>query len=198
MVLVDIGNTHYHILENEKIYNLKFPKKFDEKIYYISVNKEKEKEFLKLNPKAINLKEYVEFKTNYKNIGIDRIMACLSIENGVVIDCGSAITIDIMENGIHKGGIIAPGLFSFKEAFSKISKVLKVDYKKIDLDKLPNNTNDALIYGSVGLIIDFIKKFDLPYYFTGGDGEFLSKFVDGIYIKDLVFKGMKKVIKEKL
>ena len=198
MVLVDIGNTNYHILENNKFYNLKAPRKFDGEVYYISVNSEREKKFLELNPNAINLKEYVEFKSSYKNIGIDRIMACLTIENGVVIDCGSAITIDIMENGVHKGGIIAPGLFSFKEAFSKISKVLKVEYKKIDLNRLPTNTNEALIYGSVGLVVNFIKKFNLPYYFTGGDGEFLSEFVGGIYIKDLVFRGMKKVIKEKL
>ena len=198
MVLVDIGNTHFHILENGKIYNLKTPKKFDDKVFYISVNKEKEKEFLKLNRDAVNLKNVVEFKSSYKNLGIDRIMACITIENGVVIDCGSAITIDVMEGGIHKGGIIAPGLFAFKEAFSKISDVLKVDYKKIDLNYLPKNTNEALIYGSIGGVISLIKKFKLPYYFTGSDGEFLASFVDGIYIKDLVFKGMKKVIKEKL
>jgi len=198
LVLVDIGNTHFHILENEKIYNLKTPKKFNDKVFYISVNKEKEKEFLKLNRDAVNLKNVVEFKSSYKNLGIDRIMACITIENGVVVDCGSAITIDIMENGIHKGGIIAPGLFAFREAFSKISDVLKVDYKKIDLNRIPSNTNDALIYGSIGGVISLVKKFNPPYYFTGGDGEFLASFVDGIYIKDLVFKGMKKVIKEKL
>jgi len=198
LVLVDIGNTNYHICESEKIYNLKEPKKFDDKVYYISVNKKKEKEFLELNPNAINLKDYVKFKSNYKNIGIDRVMACKSIENGVVVDAGSAITIDVMKNGIHQGGIIAPGLFAFKEAFAKISEVLKVEYKKIDLNKLPSNTNEALIYGSVGIVVDFIKKFEGPYYFTGGDGKFLSEFVEGIYIKDLVFRGMKKVIKEKL
>ena len=198
MVLVDIGNTNYHILENEKIYNLKEPKKFNNKIYYISVNKEKEKEFLKLNPNAINLKYYVDFKSSYKNLGIDRIMACISIDNGVVVDAGSAITIDVMKNKVHQGGIILPGLFAFREAFVKISKVLKVEYKKIDLEKIPQNTNEALIYGSVGAIINLIKKFEPPYYFSGGDGKFLSEFIDGIYIKDLVFRGMKKVIKEKL
>ncbi len=196
MILIDIGNTNYHILENERIYDLKKIKKFNKKIFYISVNEQKEKELLKLNPSAINLKNYVNFKTDYKNLGIDRIMACKSIKNGVVVDAGSAVTIDIMQNGVHKGGIIMPGIFAFKEAFVKISKVLDMEIKKFDLDKLPQNTNEALLYGSVGAILEIIKSFKGPYYFTGGDGEFLSSFVDGIYIKDLVFRGMEKTIKE--
>ena len=198
MILADIGNTNIHIYKNGKIFNIKKPQKFDEKVYYISVNKDKEKEFLKLNPDAVNLKNYVDFKTNYKNLGIDRIMACNTIQNGVVIDAGSAVTIDIIKEGIHQGGIIAPGLFAFKEAFVKISEVLRVEYKKIDLNSLPKNTNEALIYGSAGLIINTIKKFKGPYFFTGGDGKFLAEFVGGVYIKDLVFRGMIKTIKEKL
>ena len=55
MVLVDIWNTNIHILENSKLYNLKKPKKFDDEIYYISVNEKKEKEFLKLDTKVQKL-----------------------------------------------------------------------------------------------------------------------------------------------
>lgn len=196
MVLVDIGNTHYHILENGKIYNLKFSKKFNDKVFYISVNKEKEKSFLQLNKNAVNLKEYVDFNTTYENLGIDRIMACIPIKDGVVIDAGSAVTIDIMEKGIHKGGIIMPGIFSFKKAFLDISDVLNMEIKEFDLNKLPQNTNEALLHGSIGAILKIIKSFNKPYYFTGGDGKFLSNFVDGVYIKDLVFRGMKEVIKK--
>ena len=196
MVLVDIGNTHYHILENGKIYNLKEIKKFNDEVFYISVNSKKEKEFLKLNKDAINLKNYVNFKTEYKNLGIDRVMACIPIKDGVVIDAGSAVTIDIMEKGVHKGGIIMPGIYSFKKAFLDISEVLKMEIRDFNLDKIPQNTNEALLYGSIGAILKVIKSFKSPYYFTGGDGEFLSKFVDGIYIKDLVFRGMREVIKE--
>jgi len=197
LILVDIGNTHYHILEDNQIYDLKEIKKFNDKIYYISVNNKKEQKLLELNPSAINLKNFVNFKTSYKNLGIDRIMACIPVKNGVVVDAGSAVTIDIMQDGIHKGGIIMPGIFAFKEAFVKISKVLNMDIKKFDLNKLPQNTNEALLYGSVGSILKMIKSFNSPYYFTGGDGKFLSSFVDGIYIKDLVFRGMEKTIKEK-
>jgi len=196
MILVDIGNTHFHILKENKIMHLKNAPKLEGNIFYISVNKKKEKEFLKLN-KAVNLKEFVKFDTAYKGLGIDRIMACNSIEDGVVVDCGSAITIDIMKQGIHRGGIIMPGIYAFKQAFVTISDVLKfnIDYK----ESLPQNTNEALNMGSIGAIKCMIEKFrgNKKLYLTGGDGEFFAKFFTNCdYIEDLVFRGMKKTINE--
>ena len=197
MVLVDIGNTNFHIWQNGKIEHLKKIKRFDEKIYYISVNSEKEKELLKLNPEAVNLKDYVKFDTDYKGLGIDRIMACKSIIDGVVVDAGSAITIDVMEKGVHKGGIITLGLYAFKHAFGKISEVLKYEYGKIN-KKLPLNTSEALNYGSIGAVICLIEKVaeDKEIFLTGGDGKFLSEIVKGRYIEDLVFQGMLLTVEE--
>ena len=198
MVLVDIGNTNIHILENSKLYNLKKPKKFDDEIYYISVNEKKEKEFLKLNPKAINLKEKVNFDTSYEGLGIDRIMACKAVDDGIVVDAGSAVTIDIMHEGVHLGGIIMPGISAYKEAFGRISKKLDLEFCEIDFNKIPQNTKEAISFGSIGAIILMIEKFkkNKKVYFTGGDGKFLNRYIDGVYIKDLVFRGMMKTIKE--
>ena len=194
MILVDIGNTNIHVCEDEKIYNLKIPKKFNNEVYYISVNKQKEKEFLELNQNAINLKNYVNFNTNYKNLGIDRIMACISIETGTVVDAGSAITVDFMKNKKHLGGIIFPGIFAYKKAFATISKKLNKKFQKPE--NFPNSTKEALWSGSVGSIKCIIEKYNImPIYLTGGDGEYLAEFIGGTYIKDLVFRGMKKVIK---
>jgi len=194
MILVDIGNTNIHVCEDEKIYNLKIPKKFNDEVYYISVNKQKEKEFLELNQNAINLENYINFNTNYKNLGIDRIMACYSIDIGTVIDAGSAITVDFMKNKKHLGGIIFPGIFAYKKAFATISEKLNKEYKKPE--NFPNSTEEALWSGSIGSIKCMIEKYNIrPVYLTGGDGEYLAKFIDGIYVKDLVFRGMKKVIK---
>ncbi|QCT94306.1 type III pantothenate kinase [Caminibacter mediatlanticus TB-2] len=200
LVLVDIGNSFFHIYKNGEIYNLKEPKKFSEDVFYISVNQKKEKEFLELNKNAINLEKYVKFDTSYVGLGIDRIMACKTIKDGVVVDAGSAITIDIMQNSIHLGGVIMPGIRGFREAFVKISKKLNYNFCEVDFNKLPHNTQEAISYGSIGAIILMIKnlKKDKKVYLTGGDGRFLSRFVDGIYIKDLVFRGMIKTIKEDL
>jgi len=197
LILVDIGNTHYHIYKDGLIEHLKKIKKYDEKIYYISVNEEKEKKFLKLNPHAINLKPLVKFKTDYKNLGIDRIMACKSVRTGTVIDAGSAITIDSMKEGEYLGGIIMPGLYAFKEAFVKISDKLKIRYTNdFDIKKLPKNTNEALLYGSVGAVVRIVAQLQPPYIFTGGDGKYLSQFIVSKYDSEIIFRGMILTIKE--
>ncbi len=198
MVLADIGNTNIHIWEDGKTYNLKTPKKFAGDIYYISVNEKKEKEFLKFNPHAVNLRKKVIFDTSYEGLGIDRIMACKTVNDGVVVDAGSAVTIDVMQNGVHLGGVIMPGIHAFKEAFGRISDRLDMNFCEIDFNKLPQNTCEAVSFGSIGaivLMINYLKK-NKKVYLTGGDGKFLSRFVDGIYIKDLVFRGMIQTIKE--
>jgi len=200
VVLVDIGNTNFHIWEDGKIYNIKTPYPIKDEVFYISVNQRKEKEFLKLNPNAVNLEHIVKFDTSYIGLGIDRVMACKSIDDGIVVDAGSAVTIDIMQQGIHLGGVIMPGINAFRMAFGKISDKLDLEFEEIDFVKIPQNTKEAITFGSIGAIVLMIEKFkkDKKVYFTGGDGKFLSRFIDGIYIKDLVFRGMIKTIKEDL
>jgi type III pantothenate kinase len=195
LILVDIGNTHFHIWKNGEVFDLKVAEKLNGKIFYISVNEKKENEFLKLNPKAINLKHLVNCNTNYKNLGIDRLMACKVVKTGTVIDAGSAITVDFMENGKHLGGIIFPGLFAYKKAFVTISEKLDKDFKKPV--NFPNSTEEALWEGSIGSIICMVEKYNIkPIFLTGGDGEYLNRFIDGIYIRDLVFRGMRQTLIE--
>jgi type III pantothenate kinase len=196
LILVDIGNTHFHIWKNGQIFDLKEAEKLNAKVFYISVNEKKEKEFLKLNPESVNLKNYVNFETDYKNLGIDRIMACKSIKTGTVVDAGSAITVDFMKENRHLGGVIFPGIFAYKKAFATISDKLDKNFKKPQ--NFPNSTEEALWAGSIGSIICMVEKYNIkPIFLTGGDGEYLSRFIDGIYIRDLVFRGMKRVLKEK-
>ncbi len=62
---------------------------------------------------------------------------------------GSAITVDIMSNGIHLGGFILPGLSSYEKVFADISNRLKFRLNpNIDLSALPQKTIDALSYGA--------------------------------------------------
>ena len=198
MILCDIGNTHFHFNKNGLIYDEKECTIKNEKIYFISVNDKKTKELLKKNPNSINLENYIKFNTSYKGIGIDRIMACVTIEDGVIIDAGSAITIDIMASGIHLGGYILPGIMALKESYANISDKLNTFSLNINTKILPSNTTEAISYGAIGMIISFIEKIskNKPLYFTGGDGAYLAKFFDAVYLKDLVFQGMKKTIKE--
>ncbi|NPA12101.1 MAG: type III pantothenate kinase [Epsilonproteobacteria bacterium] len=195
-ILVDIGNTHYHIWKNGKIIHLKEPIALDGKIYFISVNEQKTSKFLALNKSAINLASFINLNSSYKGLGADRAVICKAVDDGVVVDAGSAITIDVMQNKKHLGGVIMPGLYSFKKAFEDISPRLRFEFE--NFSRLPNSTAQALSYGSIGAVCCVVNslKDDKKVYLTGGDGKFLSRFIDGEYIEDLMFKGMKKIIKE--
>jgi type III pantothenate kinase len=199
MILCDIGNTNYHFYIDGKVFDEKELTIKNRDIYYISVNEEKEKILNKKNS-AISLNKMVKFDTSYQGLGIDRIMACKTIKSGIVVDAGSAITIDIMSESIHLGGTILPGISSYIDSYKKISPALDTTFNmNIDFNILPNSTKEAISFGSVGSIILMIEKLskDNKIYFTGGDGKYLSKFFkNSIYIKNLVFDGMKQTIEE--
>jgi type III pantothenate kinase len=201
LILCDIGNTSTKILKDERVENYykddKFPK-FCDDIFYISVNEKKEKEFLKTNKEAKNIKEFIDFETSYKGMGIDRVVACCFAKNSVIVDAGSSITVDIIENSKHTGGFILLGLNSIKNGYKNISPILEEQLEtNINLDNIPLNTKDAISYATLKSIILPIKEIckDRKIIFTGGDGEFLSQFFENCtYKKDLIFENMKRII----
>ena len=204
MQLLDIGNTNIKIYKNSRIRTISI-KKFDklklqEQFYYICVNQTL-KERLKTLKQSIDVAKYFKFKTNYRGLGVDRVAACYSIKNGVIVDIGSAISIDVMQNSIHQGGILLPGITAFENSFKSISPILndQIDFD-IDLNILPNSTKEAISFGvlkSIILLIWSVAK-DKKIYFTGGDGKMVQKFFENsVYKKNLVFDGMKKAIMER-
>ncbi len=202
MRLYDIGNTNIKAYHDSKIEtikadeNLSFPK---EKFYYICVNSAYHDRLQKLE-NAINLEPKIKLDSKYKGLGVDRKIVCKAVQNGVIIDAGSAITVDIMIEGVHKGGFITLGLHTYQQSFAKISDALVFEIdENIDLDTLPQNTKDALNFATFQAVVGAINavKKDLPLIFCGGDGEVLMRFfTEARFQKDLVFEGMKEVIKE--
>lgn len=201
MILCDIGNSTFHFLINDEdkryLLNEKLPK-FDDKIYYVSVNDNGTKKLIESNPQAINIEKLMSFDTHYVGLGIDRALACYFEQNCVVVDAGSAITVDIMDENKHSGGFILPGFNAFMNTYPQISKKLNFDFEKnINLDKIPLQTKDAITYAMMKSIILPIKEVskNRKIIFTGGDGELFSKyFENSIYKKDLIFKNMKRII----
>ncbi|WP_169940547.1 type III pantothenate kinase [Campylobacter sp. RM15925] len=204
MTLCDIGNTNATFFKEGKISKIDIQSfknfKSSEKIYYISVN-DSLKSKLENDENFVNLEPFFEIDTIYNGLGIDRIVNCYSIDNGVVIDAGSAITIDIMQNKMHLGGCILPGISQSLKTYENISERLKVSLNsQIDLEALPQKTSDAVSYGVIKPIVLLIENIsnNSKIYFTGGDGEFLSRFFkNSIYDKRLIFRGMQALIEEK-
>ncbi len=201
--LADIGNTYFHIYNGKEVEHLSYEdaidKYADEKLCYISVKEQLDDKIDKIKQWK-NISHKMTLEGEYKTMGVDRKALCLSHTDGVFVDAGSAITVDVMKDGVYQGGFILPGLKAYVESYERISSVLKTELNEaVSLSTLPLTTKDGISYGIIASIKALIDKHSdgKKLYFTGGDGKFLSTFFErAIYDEMLVFDGMRKVIKE--
>ncbi|MDR0407684.1 MAG: type III pantothenate kinase [Campylobacteraceae bacterium] len=199
MIFCDIGNTNAHLLIKGRLHVKSIEEflklSFDEKVYYICVN-DGVKSLLFAKENFFDLEPYITFDTRYCGMGIDRICVCKAVNDGVVVDAGSAITVDIMKKGVHIGGYILPGLIAYNRAYASISSRLELNINKdVKLDKMPKNTKDAISYATIKSIKLMIKNSakDRKVYFSGGDGKYLSGFFkNAIYDEMLILKVLQK------
>ena len=202
MLLADIGNTHFHIYNGKNIEHLSYDdaitKYKSEELYYISVKQEFDDEISNIESWK-NISNEMILENAYDTMGVDRKALCLSHRDGIFVDAGSAITVDVMKDGIYQGGYIFPGIKAMLESYRSISPVLDTDLnEKISLSQLPTTTKDGISYGiiaSIKALID-IHRHENNLYFTGGDGAFLSAFFEGaIYDEMLIFDGMQEALR---
>ncbi len=200
MLLCDIGNTSYHFLDDSRDYRESVtafnPSSITQKVYYISVNSSVGK-VLNTLENWINLKPHVDMNSYYETMGIDRIFACEAIENGVIVDAGSAITVDVVKDGKFQGGFIYPGISAMSKTYENISPALTYPFNfELDLGRLPKNSGDAISYGFLKTLYSEVVSYDMKIFLTGGDALELAKIFQTAQIdKALLFKGMKKVLK---
>ncbi len=198
MKLCDIGNTNFSFNDAEKFSTEHFDiSSINERVYYIAVNHYWEKR-LENEENWINLRDFVDFSKYYESMGIDRIMCMEAVNNALVVDVGSAITVDLIRNGHHQGGYIYPGFSAMEKTYKDISPRLEVSLNfDIDLATMPKNTEDAISFGVIAPMVSYIRSLadKLPIIITGGDAEKLHNFLPCARIDEmLVFKGMKKTI----
>ena len=203
VLLADIGNTYFHIYNGSEIEHISYKeairKYSKEALCYISVKQELDSTIENIHSWK-NISKHIQLQGAYETMGVDRRALCLSHKNGVFVDAGSAITVDIMQDGRYMGGFILPGLQAMLQAYTAISPVLETELNEtISLEQLPATTKDGISYGIIASIKALIDKHSdgKKLYFTGGDGKFLSSFFEeATYDEMLVFNGMRKVIKE--
>ncbi len=156
----------------------------------------------------------IEIHYKKGQLGSDRIANCLYIrkfvhQNSIVVDAGTAITVDaIGASGEFLGGIILPGPHTALEGLSEKAALLK----NIDLEAentfLGKSTAQCLRIGLVsGLgmavreLVKSMKKelgWESPRLFlTGGDSQLLREFLrDFEYVRDLSLLGLKAALEE--
>ena len=141
-------------------------------------------------------------------LGVDRWLALLAAYNTcrqacIVIDAGTALTIDVVDNeGQHLGGYIVPG-------FQTCLKSLETGTQELitDLDTggqpytLGDNTQLAISNGTVGMLCAFIQDTitqtrsrlnDLEIWLTGGETPLIEQCIQHPVRKepDLVLNGL--------
>lgn len=201
MILCDIGNTSVDLFEGGKSIKYRLdefdPIGYSETVYYISVN-QAFTERLKILPQWINIESWIDRSGYYPTMGIDRIIVCEAVEEGTVVDAGSAVTVDIMKKGVYQGGYIALGIRSAQEAYARLSSVLGISFNfEVDLTIMAKNTPDAITLGYFSPLIHSIRALNTPLYLTGGDARVFAHWLDeAIVDEQLIFKGMKKIIEK--
>jgi type III pantothenate kinase len=201
MLLCDIGNTSYHFLDDTKEYK-EDAKNFDpatikEKVFYICVNPQA-KSLLQNLANWIDIAAFIDKTPYYATMGIDRIVACEYIQEGIVLDAGSAITVDLVKEGVFQGGFIYPGIRAMQACYTNISSALAYPFNfELDLGKMPKNSTDAISYGYIKTLKGEVDALAHEVYLTGGDARKFAKiFPNAVVDERLLFKSMQKIIKK--
>lgn len=201
MILCDIGNTSVDLFidgNRTKLSAESFePATFEDDVYYASVNASINERIRELT-NWHDLRAFIDWDKYYPTMGIDRIMVCEAVEEGIIVDAGSAITVDVMRGGGYQGGFISLGIRAAEEAYARVSPALDVSFNfEVDLAKMAKNTPDAVVVGFLAPLVEKIECLGKPLYITGGDGRLISRFFsEAIVDEDLIFKGMTKLIEK--
>ena len=136
-------------------------------------------------------------------LGIDRWLAILAgfqrIAGAmVVIDAGSALTVDFVDElGKHKGGYIVPGISMMRHSLSKGAEGIRLCSCADDDPRFPGfNTGEAVSKGcllsSVSLIKYLSEDQSSTLVMTGGDAKLLLQYLghSPVYVEDLVLEGL--------
>ena len=201
MFLCDIGNTSYHFLRDEQDFKENAqtfdPSSIKERVFYICVNPHV-KTILKELQNWIDLSVHVDMSKYYDTMGIDRAFACEAISDGIIIDAGSAVTVDVVNNKKYEGGFIYPGIKAMRETYKNISSALDYSFNfECDLDIMPKNSQDSISYGYLKTFYSEVMSHNKNIFLTGGDAkEFAQIFPDAKIDDRLIFNSMKKIIKK--
>ncbi len=156
-------------------------------------------------------------EVNYRTpgtLGSDRIAAAVGAwgeapgRNILVIDAGSAITIDFVgKDGKYNGGNIAPGIKMRLRALHEYTDRLPMVEKEGDIPTIGYDTETAIRSGVIngvcheieGYINEFKQKYcDVLVFLTGGDEKPLKNRIKSCIFADkyLVAKGLNRILND--
>lgn len=162
-------------------------------------------EFVVVSSEGVPLRHCYEDDTR---LGVDRWLAMLAAytrcrESCVVIDCGTTITVDMVDaKGVHLGGYIVPGLQMMRGMLSNRSRALAAPELPFDQVTPGRDTASAIHHGILAMVSSFVHHLPatLPpelkaprWYLTGGDAPVLLRYLEQQPVElvpDLVLDGL--------
>lgn len=151
------------------------------------------------------LVNYPHFKHCYKHpqrLGVDRWLAMLGARQhhavrALVVDAGTALTVDALDREQHVGGYIVPGLIMAEQAlFQGAQKVNRhQDESRQNEMAFGQDTLACVAQGLLRQRLSFIADVRQQYpeftlFITGGDGMLLAQQLQSHYYHNLVLDGM--------
>jgi type III pantothenate kinase len=142
-------------------------------------------------------------------LGADRFVGLVAAHHLVgnraciVVDCGTAVTVDAVEkNGHHLGGLILPGLQLSADALIARAQnplSLSFEHPTIFADGTARAIGGGCLFGLVGAIEGICQRMQhamsapLTRILTGGDAEHLRPWMPGdcLIIPDLLMQGLR-------
>jgi type III pantothenate kinase len=150
-----------------------------------------------------------------ERLGDDRWMALLAARemqpgNCVIIDAGSAITLDLLcADGQHLGGAILPGFNTSIDHFKQIFKTIDFDAPAIAETRQPGCSTEAAIHidyaqTTTEILPELVNRWcqlfddDATVLLAGGDAQRLQRVLEqaGRMVPDLVFKGILRLARQ--
>ncbi|UTA47438.1 type III pantothenate kinase [Simiduia sp. 21SJ11W-1] len=137
-------------------------------------------------------------------LGVDRWLAALAAHHHwpgkplLIVDAGTALTVDVVQGGRFEGGFIGPGLGMMRAALYGGTAAVKVASLQAGMPASPGSSTEAAVSGAlllmaVGLVKEAQSRFaaGAQLVFTGGDGRALqAAFAGADYVPDLVLDGL--------
>lgn len=120
-----------------------------------------------------------------------------------VVDCGTAVTLDVVDaTGMHRGGLILPGLSAMQTALTGQTALAPVDPARVVSGLLASATEDAIVLGARRAVAALVQQtvtelaqqqaIQARCYLTGGDAERIAPLLALPYelVPDLVLQGL--------
>ena len=161
--------------------------------------------------KDLKLRQLINIKVNFKQVGSDRLTNAISLlnskDNFIILDFGTATTFDVITKKTYRGGIIAPGIkISLNTLSDKATLIPKINLKQIKkvigIDTI-SAVRSGFFWGYAGLIdniVNLIKKEtgkSFKLVITGGFSDLFKKSIKTKLKqnKDITIKGLIKISK---